>query len=139
MIKPVSFLVATLASGLLSFSQVKVPDVVKNAFNAKFPGATSVTWGKGNTKEYEAEFILKNAAVAANFKEDGSWVITETTVPSTELPPTIKNTVTGKYHGSSIISAAKVEKPATRMYYEIVIMNAGKRQVLNMHENGSFL
>ena len=139
MTKPVLMLMHALSITLLSFGQIKVPGVVKNAFNARFPGATSVTWGRENAKEYEAEFIFSNAAVAANFKEDGSWLVTETTILPTELSPSIKNTINGKYHGSIIIRAEKVERPGAKMYYEVIINNASKRQELKLNENGSFL
>lgn len=38
-----------------------IPDAVHTAFTAKFPGATNITWGNDNPKEYEAEFNLGNS------------------------------------------------------------------------------
>jgi hypothetical protein len=55
----------------------KVPAAVTSAFNAKYPGATSVEWetAKENDKPtYKAEFKTGNKEMKAEFAEDGSFV-----------------------------------------------------------------
>lgn len=116
---------------------LKVPEVVKNAFAAKFPTATNVKWGKENAKEYEAEFKLSNNAVSANFKLDGSWVETESVIAVSELPETVKSAVSAKYPGAVITHAEKTEQPGNKTFYEVSCKVNGKKKSLEMKPDGS--
>src|SRR5258708_7536875 len=106
---------------------IKVPAGVTKAFNAKFPGAREVKWGKENAKEYEAEFKVNNGAVSANFNSDGSWTETETTIPVSDLPAPVSAAIVAKYPGAVISVAEKVEKPG-KVYYEVQLKAGGKKK-----------
>ena len=114
-----------------------LPTLVKTAFNTKFPGATAVKWGKENAKEYEAEFNFNNNTVSANFKLDGSWVETETTIPPSELPETVINAVKTKYPGSIYGRTEKIEKPGGKILYEVNITVNGKKRELELNPDGN--
>lgn len=130
-------LISSIASG--QGKSIAVPDAVKSAFHAKFPNATNVTWGKENKYEYEAEFNTGNTSVAANFKADGSWVVTETTVPATDLPVKVSAAVTNKYAGGIITGAEKIEKPGDNIYYEIIVVSSGKKKEVNISTGGKLI
>ena len=116
---------------------LRVPEAVKNAFAAKFPAATNISWGKENAKEYEAEFKLNNNAVSANFGTDGSWVETETTINASELPAAVSNAINIKYPGGKITRAERVEKPGDKTFYETIIKINGKSKEVEMNPDGT--
>src|SRR5574337_620451 len=108
--KIIIVLAAAIFISSSTYSQIKVTDAAKKAFASKFPNATDVKWGKENAKEYEAEFKLNGQPVSANFKLDGAWVETETTIPASELPTAVSNAIHNKYPGVAITKAEKTEK-----------------------------
>jgi hypothetical protein len=118
--------------------KLKVPETVTKAFNAKFPGAAGVKWGKENAKEYEAEFKLNNTAISANFGLEGSWKETETTINSTDLPAAVMNAIKTKYPEGIITLAEKVEKP-DRTYYEIIVKLNNKKKEVEIMPDGKFM
>jgi hypothetical protein len=125
-------------SGLSSFAQPKVPDAVMTAFNNKFPHASEVKWEKESKTELEANFRMNNTNVSANFTLDGAWVETETTIPVSELPAAISNAVNTKYPGAVYGRTEKIEKPGSRIMYEVNIKVNGKKKELELNEDGSF-
>ena len=129
---------ACIASLPVISQSLKVPDAVATAFKSKFPTATGVKWGKENAKEYEAEFNLNNTAVSANFKLDGSWVETETTIPSGELPAAVSSAINKKYPGAVYTRTEKIEKPGGKILYEANIKVNGKKKELELNADGSF-
>jgi Putative beta-lactamase-inhibitor-like, PepSY-like len=114
-----------------------IPGPVKTAFNIKFPGATAVKWGKENAKEYEAEFTFNSNAVSANFGMDGSWVETESVIPTSQLPAPVIGAVDAKYPGASITLAEKTEQPGEKTLYEISVKVNGKKKSMELNPDGS--
>jgi hypothetical protein len=129
--------VAALVAGTSASCQLKVTDAAKKAFASKFPSATNVKWGKESSNEYEANFKLNNTRVSANFKHDGSWVETETTIQVDELPAAIRNTINTKYPGAIYKRAEKIEKPGGKILYEVVFKAKGKTKEMEMNPDGS--
>ena len=132
-------LVAVIVTGISASCQVKVTEAAKKAFAAKFPNATDVKWGKENATEYEAEFKLNNQPVSANFKMDGSWVETETTIKVNDLPQVVINAIKTKYPGNAITLAEKIEKTGGKFIYEAVIKVNGKKKEIEINPDGSFV
>ncbi|HYM94620.1 MAG TPA: PepSY-like domain-containing protein [Chitinophagaceae bacterium] len=133
-------LVAIVVTGMAASCQgLKVPVAVKNAFTAKFPGATNVKWGKENAKEFEADFKLNNVTMSSNFGMDGSWVETETVIPVTDVPAVVSNAIKAKYPGTIISKAEKLEKPGGKVIYEAVVKIKGKSKELEVNADGSFV
>lgn len=129
-------LITIFITGNSVFCQDKIPDAVKNAFTAKFPGATHVKWDKESKTELEANFKMSNTDVSANFSLDGNWVETETTIPASELPAAVTNTVNIKYPGAVYGRAEKIEKPGSKIFYEVNITVNGKKKELELDPNG---
>ncbi len=58
-------------------TEAQVPQAVKDAFAAKYPGATDMTWEKETEDgkvEYEIEFKLEGKEKEAFFAENGAFV-----------------------------------------------------------------
>jgi hypothetical protein len=119
--------------------EIKVPEPVKNAFAAKFPGASNIKWGKETKTEFEAEFKLNGTDIAANFKSDGSWVVTETSLATATIPEQIRNAIKSKYPDATLNGVEKVEKPGNKVYYEAIIKINGKKKEVEINPDGSFI
>ena len=131
-------LIAIIVISMSANSQgIKVPAAVKNAFSAKYPNATHVTWGKENAKEYEAEFKLNNTNVSANFGLTGNWVETETVIPITDLPAVVTDAIKKKYPSAVITMAEKLEMPGGKLLYEAAFKVKGKKKSLELNPDGS--
>jgi len=113
-----------------------VPGAVKTAFTNKFSGASDVKWEKENKTELEATFKINNNDVSANFKLDGSWVETETTIPFNQLPAAVTNAVNTKFPGAVYGRTEKIEKPGNKIFYEVNITLNGKKKELELDPNG---
>ncbi len=116
-----------------------LPAPVKTAFKTKFPNATDVRWGKESQKEYEAEFKSNNTSIAANFMADGSWVVTETTISSSELPVAVINAINTKHPGAKIGTIEMVEEPGKKASYEVAITVNNKKKGVVLNADGSFI
>jgi hypothetical protein len=138
--KNIIVLMLAIAASLSGISQpLKVPAAVKTAFNAKFPNATNVKWGKENAKEFEAEFKLNNKAISANFGMDGSWVETESGIPVSDLPAAVSAAIKAKYPGAPFTGAEKTEQPGNKVIYEVTIKVNGKKKGIEINPDGSFV
>jgi uncharacterized membrane protein YkoI len=119
--------------------KITVPAAVTKAFSEKFHGAAEVKWGKENAKEYEAEFKFNNTDVSANFKTDGTWVETETTIAAADLPAAVSAAMNTKYPAAPIIKTEKLEKPGGIVQYEVVVKVNGKKKEVELNADGSFI
>jgi hypothetical protein len=123
-----------------AYSQpVKIPDAVKTAFATKYPNAENVKWGKENAKEYEAEFKMNSLSVSANFLIDGSWVESETVMPTADLPAAVKASILKKYPSAKFTMAEKLEMPGDKVLYEVFIKVNHKKKSIEINADGSFL
>ena len=131
----VTSIFVTLTAGLVA-QKTNVPAKVTTAFNAKFPGAKDVKWGKESKTEYEAEFKLNGNGISANFKADGSWTETESVIKVSELPVAVVTAINKKYPGAVISKAEKVEMPG-KTAYETSFKLKGKKKSLELNADGS--
>lgn len=125
-------------TGTANSQGISVPEAVKSAFAAKFPDATNVKWGKENATEFEAEFKSGTTAVSANFKKDGSWVETETTISPIALPAAVTAAILKKYPGSTVTRAEQLEQPG-KSRFEVLIKNKGKNKEAEILPDGTFV
>ena len=79
---------------------------------------------------------MYNADVSANFGLDGTWVETETTIPSSELPVAVTNAVNTKYPGAVYGRTEKIEKPGGKILYEVNITVNNKKKELELNPEG---
>ncbi len=94
-----------------------VPQAVKEAFAAKFPGVTVQKWEMES--EYEAEFKTAGREVEVNFYPDGTIAQIEHEIDIDELPDAVKVAVAKNYPHCEIEEAERVEKGDGTIVYEI--------------------
>jgi|SRR5688572_21453111 hypothetical protein len=107
----------------------KVPSVVLNAFQAKFPNAKDIDWEmKGDLYKVEFEIgsrghdlWLDKSGVIKKHKED---------FPKSELPQVIRQKIEADFKGYKIDDVDKVEENGAVFYLVDLDGTAGDRKVL---------
>ncbi|WP_447641050.1 MULTISPECIES: PepSY-like domain-containing protein [Chitinophagaceae] len=119
----------------------KIPSVVTNAFNKKYPEAKDVSW-KDKITSFQATFTQDDIETAAWFSSDGSWKQTEVTVPIKEIPSLIRDKIQkSKYANWDIKDAVRVQKPDNGVQYRISLSGESilDKRVLIYSEDGELL
>ncbi len=88
----------------------KVPPIVRQACEAKFPRVRRVEWKLKSDHNYEAEFKRNGVEVAAKFDSTGKWLETETTIARRKLPTDVRATISKQFGGYKIIETQTVER-----------------------------
>ena len=112
------------------------PAAVQKAFAQKFEGATNVKWGKESSKEYEAEFTLKDVKMSANFSTDGTWLETESGITAKQLPEKVSAFIAKTYPGWEIIEATQTETAKKGIFYETEIKKDAKKKEITLTAEG---
>ena len=107
----------------MATNSIDVPTAVKNAFTQKFPDAQKVEWELEEVGEYEAEFKLNGEEMSANFKEDGTWVGTETEIAVENLPQAVKEGITATFPDHKIEEVEYCDKSNGITVYEVELEN----------------
>jgi uncharacterized membrane protein YkoI len=129
----VTLLAATL---LFAFStRDKVPQKVKDAFEAKFPHAKSVKWEQEVKGEWEAEFKMQGIEFSANFNEDGTWLETEHELENGDLPKPVADRLNTDFSGFEIEEAEMVERE-DGLFYEVELKKGKTETKLLIDDNG---
>ena len=83
----------------------------KAAMTAKltqtYPGATGIKWGKEG-KDYEAGFTYKGKMMSVVMDAQGNTLETETTIPTAQLPQSVRDYVAQHHKGKKIAEAAEI-------------------------------
>lgn len=106
------------------------PDqTVKEAFEAKFPDATRVSWEKKGTYRV-AEFRLNNQETHAWFDISGEWYMTETELKTlSALPAKVQEAFRqSEYADWKVDDVDKVERPESEPVY-IIEVEQGKQDI----------
>jgi len=140
--------VALFISGLLFVSAASaqkispdiVPQVVVDAYKAKFSIAEKTSWEIDYDK-YVADFSVGKNDFSAKFDKDGKWLETDTYIKPSDLPKNILKEVQKKYGELSaykIEDAEKVEKEKETTY-ELEVKRGEDTYLLEYAENGDLL
>lgn len=113
-----------------------VPSSVESKFNEKFPNAKSVKWDKENDTEWEAEFKMNGKSCSANFSLDGTWLETETTMKSKDLPNAVQESLKSNFADYKIEKAEIAETPEGKSY-EVEIEKGEMTLEVVFDENGT--
>ena len=113
-------LLTAIGSGSMSFLLTKkhqVPQVVRDAFAAKYPEAQKVNWEEET--DYEAAFRLQGSEMSATFTAHGQWLETEREVKKSELPEAVKSAIKKDFPGYSVEEAERLETPNMPLAFEV--------------------
>lgn len=104
-------------------SSAKVPSVVRNALDARYPNAADVEW-KAGPNGYEAEFGPERAEVTVNIASSGKFLRQKTELETAALPPVILEKIRADYNHAEIDDVEKVEADGLT-YYQIELERKG--------------
>jgi Putative beta-lactamase-inhibitor-like, PepSY-like len=113
------------------------PESVKKTFNQKYPTATKVKWGMEKANEWEAEFIFNGEKLAANFKEDGTWVETEHKIKFNQLPMAVAEAYNKTFLDWKIIEVDRTETVKNGVIYEIDMKKGKEKKTAAYKEDGT--
>jgi len=105
------------ASCAQDIPQNKVPSVVINAFQTKFPDAMDVEWEKKGDI-FNVEFDLGKVDHEAWMDATGKIIKHETDIKESELPASVKATIAKDFKDSRIDDVDKIEKDG-KVYYNV--------------------
>ena len=115
----------------------EVPEVVKKAFQQKFPTAKKVKWEKEKNNDFEASFILNDKEVSAVYSIDGQLKETETVIAVSELPKSVIDALAKKDANAKIEEAEKIERSDNTIIYETEVKINKKKTELLFDSNGN--
>ena len=114
---------------------IRVPSVVKNALEKKYPEAKKVGWEKEDGN-YEANWGGKSGEDnSVQFTPSGAFIEMVKAIPVSSLPSSVSVYISEHYKGSKITEAGKVTDATGKISYEVEL----KGKDLIFDENGNFV
>ena len=115
----------SLAAPTQDLNADRVPAVVLQAFQARFPTVKHAAWKIKSDKNYEAEFILNGTEIAAKFDSMGKWLETESAIPRAKVSQAIRDTAARQFKGYRVIETQSVQRwNEEHLIYELHLQNA---------------
>ncbi|MFC1730078.1 PepSY-like domain-containing protein [candidate division KSB1 bacterium] len=128
--KNCSFLIlVAFAISFTACSQVKVPAVVKTAFDKEFQAAKKVTWEQEEDGYWEAVFKMEGKKMSVTYDAEGNWLETETMIKTSELPENLVNVILTEYEGFEIDEVESLETPDFSGYEVEIEKEDGKEEI----------
>ncbi len=84
------FIPAVLCCVIVDAQLRKIPSVVTDSFNEKYPDADNVEW-KDNLTNFEADFTLNDESWSVQFNSKGEWRESDKHMDFDDLPAEIKD------------------------------------------------
>ena len=107
-----------------SKSAETVPDVVRQAFQEKFPTVKLAEWKLKSDNNYEAEFALDATEIAAKFDPTGKWLETESAIRPDQVPQAVRDIAVKQFMGYNVVETQSVERANDqRLIYELHLDN----------------
>ncbi len=135
-------MLASISSTALAqqVSADKVPFIVRQSCEAKFPGVRKVEWKLKSDQNYEAEFKRNGVEVAAKFDSIGKWLETETTITRAKLPIDVSATISKQFGGYKIVETQTVERFDQKLVlYEVHVEDTKEILKTVFDENGTLV
>ncbi len=88
----------------------QVPEVVKQALQARFPAVKVAEWKEKPAKIYEAEFTLKGTEITVMFNSAGKWLETESAIDPAKVPKVVSAAAARQFNGYKVIETQSVQR-----------------------------
>jgi hypothetical protein len=119
-------------------SAQKAPAIVKDAFNLKFPGISTIKWEMEEDSDWEAEFLKDGLKYSVNFSSNGEWLETYHEIKQEEISAAAIKTISSEFGSYQIAEVELVEKPDF-IGYEVLIKKEKQAKELILDMNGQIM
>ena len=109
-------------------AQADTPEAVQKTFEAKYPGAKKVKWGKDRNDSFEAHYQLDGVKYRADFNPSGSWIETERSLDWEDLPEALQNAIKEEYKKDDIVELEFTDNANKGEFYDVEIDPKGKKK-----------
>lgn len=138
-----SYILLTTAFTILLYTcnqtiNSQTPEAVKTTFQTKYPGENDPDWHLDSNGNYESHFKIKGVRYRADFKPDGSWIETETSIDKKDLPKAIRDRIEKEFDGK-ISEVEKVEHHSKGLFYDVEFKQKGKNKDIEFRANGAII
>lgn len=116
-----------------------VPEAVSQAFQTKYPGENNPDWEVDSLGNYETHFKKKGRKYIADFRPDGIWVETESSINKKNLAKEVKNSLKEDYSCYKIIEVEDVAHATKGIFYEVEFKQKGKNKDVIFKEDGTII
>lgn len=131
-----SFLLSTTflfaVHAMLQAQQVKVPEVVEQSFESRYPHAIEEQWVKKNNR-FEVNFSLNGKQMKSCFGADGSWNHTCRLIKQNELPQDVQAAIQKTSNaGWTIYEIYEWQNAGKPLEYHITFQRAGEKKEMTI-------
>lgn len=112
-----------------------MPEAVQKAFEKKYPAEDDPDWEIDSNGNYESHFKIKGIKYRADYRPNGQWIETETSIDEKDLPKAIKKIIKEKYDGD-IAEVEKVDHYSKGLFYDVEFNRKGKNKDVEFKEDG---
>ncbi|MFS4482590.1 PepSY-like domain-containing protein [Hyunsoonleella sp. 2307UL5-6] len=116
----------------------QAPEAVKTTFKAKYPGENDPDWHKDSHGNYESHFKIDGIKYRADFKADGTWIETESSINMDDLPKAIKEKIEKDFDGK-ISEIEKVDHHSKGLFYDVEFKQKGKNKDIEFKADGTII
>lgn len=121
------------------YDEIQVPEVVLNAFKAKFPRVVDPVWDEDENENYDAQFLGTKGREMCIFSPQGALLEDLYFLDVTKLTPEIERYIKDTYGKSEIQQYYSVKKDGKNFYKVVILPNKAKYPVyLWFTANGEF-
>lgn len=117
----------------------KVPDVVVQAFEQKYPNEKKETWTIDRNDNYEAKFKEGGETFKADFTPEGMWIETETSLKKKDLPKAVKDAIKAQYEGVKIVEIERTDHHKKGIFYDVEFKQDGKKFDIEFNAEGTII
>jgi len=116
----------------------QTPEAVKQTFKAKYPGENDPDWHVDSNGNYESHFKIDGIKYRADFKPNGSWIETESSIDKKDLPKAIRDKIENDFDGD-ISEIEKVDHYAKGVFYDVEFKQKGKNKDVEFKADGTII
>ncbi|MFK7932862.1 MAG: PepSY-like domain-containing protein [Saprospiraceae bacterium] len=117
----------------------KIPAVVQQAFEKKYPEEKKPKWEIDRNNNFEAEFKEDGEKYRADFTPAGEWIETEISIKKKDLPKVIRDILKEQFQEYKIVELELVDHAKKGIFYDVEFKKDGKKMDVEFNEQGEVI